>query len=158
MTTDVRDRNGAGSAGGWRWSNVPVPEGHLALFTLGLCLERLRPWPVRLPASRSIGGALTLAGALVVAWSTRAVGTVDLAAPAQVVTSGPYQLSRNPMYVGWSLGYLGGAMVAATRWPLVLSPPLAAWTLREVRREERSLAGAFGPRYQRYRDSVRPLA
>ena len=158
MTTDTRDRSRSDQRRGWRWSNVPVPEGHAALFALGLCLERLRPWPLRFPASRGIGGALALAGALVVAWSTRTAGTVDLTAPAQLVTSGPYRWSRHPMYVGWSSGYLGGTLVAATSWPLVLSPPLAAWTLREVRREERSLADAFGSRYQRYRRSVRPLA
>lgn len=158
MTADVRDRRRGDQRRGWRWSNVPVPEGHVALFTLGLCLGRLRPCPLRFPASRGIGGALVFAGALVVAWSTRAAGTVDLTAPAQLVTSGPYHLSRHPMYAGWSLGYLGAALVAATSWPLVLSPPLAAWTLREVRREERSLAGAFGSPYQRYRHTVRPLA
>ncbi len=158
MATDVRGRSRGDRRRGWRWSNVPVPEGHVALLTLGLCLERLRPWPLRFPASRGLGGALALAGALVVAWSTRAAGTVDLTAPAQLVTSGPYQLSRHPMYVGWSSLYLGGALATATSWPLVLSPALSAWTLREVRREERSLAGAFGSRYQRYRRTVRALA
>ncbi|MGB7820451.1 MAG: PEMT/PEM2 methyltransferase family protein [Ornithinibacter sp.] len=156
MITRVRHRGEQGR--GWRWSNIPVPEGHVALFTLGLCLERQRPWPLRLPAGRCIGGALVLSGAVVVLWSTGAAGIVDLAAPAQLVTSGPYRLSRHPMYVGWSLGYVGAALVVATAWPVLLSLPLAAWTLREVRREESSLAGVFGAQYQCYRRSVRLLA
>ncbi len=157
MTTDVRDRDRGEQPRGWRWSNVAVPEGHVALFTLGVCLERVRPWPLVFPASRTIGGGLTVAGALVVVWSTRAAGTVDLTAPTHLITSGPYRFSHHPMYVGWSLGYLGAALVAATTWPLALSPPLAGWTLREVLREERTLAAAFGTRYQGYRRTVRPL-
>jgi protein-S-isoprenylcysteine O-methyltransferase Ste14 len=62
------------------------------------------------------------------------------------------------MYAGWSQGYLGAGLVAGTAWPFVLTPPLAAWTVREVRREERLLAHTFGSEHDRYRRAVRTLA
>jgi protein-S-isoprenylcysteine O-methyltransferase Ste14 len=51
----------------------------------------------------------------------RAAG-VDLERPNQLVDSGPYAFSRNPMYLAWTLGYVGVALVAGTAWPLLLLP------------------------------------
>jgi protein-S-isoprenylcysteine O-methyltransferase Ste14 len=130
---------------GWRWSNVPVPEGHLASLGIGLCLERVRPWRLTFRGSRSLGWTLVAAGATVAAGAVRAAGQVDLADPWTPVTSGPYRWVRHPMYAGWSVGYVGTALVAGTAWPLGLAGPLAVWTVREVRREERALEAAFGP-------------
>jgi protein-S-isoprenylcysteine O-methyltransferase Ste14 len=142
----------------WRWSNLPVPEGHVAALAASLCVERRRPCPLEFRGSRSVGYFLALAGTALVAWATRSAGTVDLSAPTHVVTSGPYGWSRHPMYVEWSVGYVGLSLVAATAWPLVLTPPLAVWTLAEARREERSLARAFGEEYNLYRRAVPALA
>ncbi len=129
----------------------------MVLVGLGLCLERVRPWPLRFPGSRSMGCLLVVAGAVIAAQATRAAGDVDLADPSNLVTSGPYRFSRHPMYAGWTLGYLGAALVVATAWPVALTPPLAVWIVREVSREERALAEVFGAHHERYRRTVRAL-
>jgi protein-S-isoprenylcysteine O-methyltransferase Ste14 len=77
-------------------------------------------------------------------------------APVILLTSGPYAVSRNPMYLsalalwtGWSFFY-GSVAVAAVCpvfWGLV--------TLVIVPREERSLEACFGESYLRYKQRVR---
>ena len=59
------------------------------------------------------------------------------------------------MYVAWTLGYVGAALVAGTAWPLLLIPVVLAVTDVVVRREERSLERRFGDAYRSYRTSVR---
>jgi protein-S-isoprenylcysteine O-methyltransferase Ste14 len=85
----------------------------------------------------------------------RAAGRVDLERPNQLVDRGPYALSRNPMYVAWTLGYVAVALVAGTAWPLVLLPVVLVMTQVVVLREERSLERRFGDAYRSYRTSVR---
>jgi protein-S-isoprenylcysteine O-methyltransferase Ste14 len=75
---------------------------------------------------------------------------------ANLVTSGAYRLSRNPMYAGLATVYVGGAFLAGTWWPLVFWPVvLALVTALVIRPEERYLAQRFGETYARYRAEVR---
>jgi protein-S-isoprenylcysteine O-methyltransferase Ste14 len=59
------------------------------------------------------------------------------------------------MYVAWTLGYLGVALVAGTAWPLLLLPVVLVVTQIVVLREERSLERRFGVAYRNYKTSVR---
>ena len=85
----------------------------------------------------------------------RAAAGIDLERPNQLIDNGPYALSRNPMYVAWTVGYVGVAMVAGTAWPLLLLPVVVVATQVVVVREERSLERRFGAVYRNYRSSVR---
>jgi protein-S-isoprenylcysteine O-methyltransferase Ste14 len=85
----------------------------------------------------------------------RAAAGLDLERPNRLVDSGPYVFSRNPMYVAWTLGYVGVALVAGTAWPLLLLPVVLVVTQVVVRREERSLERQFGDAYRTYKASVR---
>jgi protein-S-isoprenylcysteine O-methyltransferase Ste14 len=111
------------------------------------------PWPAR--AGQAAGWPLLLAGLWLGGWAVRAAGDVDLERPPQLVQGGPYAFSRNPMYVAWTLGYAGAALVAHTAWPLAGLPVVLAVTGGAVRREERSLERRFGPAYRAYLASVR---
>jgi protein-S-isoprenylcysteine O-methyltransferase Ste14 len=140
----------------WRWGNIPIPEAHLAGLGTGI-LQVVRPWSLPWPAwvGHACGWPLLLAGLWLGAWAVRAAGRVDLERPNQLVDRGPYALSRNPMYLAWTLGYVGVALVAGTAWPLVLLPVVLVVTQVVVLQEERSLERRFGDAYRSYRTSVR---
>lgn len=144
-------------AADWRWRNVPVPEPHVGGLVVGTVLHWLRPWP--LPTGgwlQFVAGAVLLAVGLgVVAWAVRAVGRRDVADPGTLVTGGPYRYSRHPMYVAWTVLYVGVALLADEAWFLVLLPVVAAAVHGTVRREERRLERQFGEAYRRYRAAVR---
>lgn len=140
-----------------RWSNVPLPEGHMAALAAGLALQAALPLRLRMPivTRRVVGPGVASLGALLAAWAVAAVRDVDVTSPATVVTRGPYAHNRHPMYVGWTLVYLGVALMVGSRWLLILLPPLLAYTHRTVLREERSLETRFGHGYRPYRERVR---
>ena len=87
-----------------------------------------------------------------------AAGTnVDPMLPTMaIVTTGPYRFSRNPIYVGLTLLYLGLASAFNTWWAfIVLAPVLAIMHLGVVRREERYLEQKFREPYRQFRSRVR---
>jgi protein-S-isoprenylcysteine O-methyltransferase Ste14 len=141
----------------WRWSNIPIPQAHLAGFGAGILLQVVRPWSPPWPAwiGQGFGWPLILAGLWLGVRAVQAAAVVDLERPDQLVDSGPYARSRNPMYVALTLGYVGAATVAGTAWPLLLLPAVLTVTHVVVLREERSLERRFGSAYRGYRTSVR---
>ena len=73
-----------------------------------------------------------------------------------LLTSGPYRFSRNPLYVGLLVLYVGCALVAEAVLPLFLLP--LAWAGMHwgaVVPEERYLTAALGAPYQEYCKHVR---
>jgi protein-S-isoprenylcysteine O-methyltransferase Ste14 len=139
------------------------------LFVAGLALAwfhdtRLAFWidgTGASPIQRVIGAALIASGLGVmlsgIVTFTRARTAIYPNQPArQLVTWGPYAFTRNPMYLGLTLAYLGAAGVLNSAWPLVLLPGvllLVYWLV--IRREERYLSGEFGDQYDAYRRRVR---
>ena len=108
-----------------------------------------------------VGGVLLAAGLGLMIWGVltfrRAKTPLLPFRPAtQIVESGPYRFTRNPMYSGMTLAYLGLAWLTNMGWPMILLP-LALVALHHfvVVREERYLASAFGEQYERYRSRVR---
>jgi len=77
-------------------------------------------------------------------------------ASTRLVTSGPYRLMRNPMYVGLSVAYLGEAAILHQVVPVVLLPLTIAYLNRVViPLEEERLHAAFGAEYEQYQNDVR---
>lgn len=73
-----------------------------------------------------------------------------------VLDSGPFGVSRNPLYVGLLALAAGLAMLVASFWALVLLPvgfALVWWGA--VRPEEQYLRAKFGPAYADYCGRVR---
>jgi len=73
-----------------------------------------------------------------------------------LVTTGPFRLSRNPMYIGLLALMVGLGVGYGNLWWLVLAVPAALamrrWT---VRPEESYLEAHFEDEYRRYRQRVR---
>src|SRR6266545_4584779 len=101
------------SMAAWRWRNVPLPEPHLVGLGTGIALDVIVGG--RLFSAAWVGHAsgwpLVAAGIGLAAWAVAAAGPVDLERPGTVVASGPYAWTRNPMYLGWSLLYVGVALI-----------------------------------------------
>ena len=73
-----------------------------------------------------------------------------------LVVTGPYRFSRNPMYVGFTLFYLGISVWVNSLWPLLLLPlVLVVMSRGVIAREERYLERRFGDDYRAYRARVR---
>jgi protein-S-isoprenylcysteine O-methyltransferase Ste14 len=74
----------------------------------------------------------------------------------EIVSSGVYRWSRNPMYVGMALLLVAIGLGWANGWILVLVlPVLAIVYLTAVRHEERYLERKFGVQYLEYKGSTR---
>ena len=74
----------------------------------------------------------------------------------QIVTSGPFQYTRNPMYLSLIVLYLGGMLLFRLPWALVLLLPLFfALQFGVILPEEKYLASKFGEPYLRYQQLVR---
>ena len=73
-----------------------------------------------------------------------------------IIQSGPFRISRNPIYLADTLCYVGVAFLLNTAWPLLWLPLVLLVMHRGViLREERYLERKFGDEYNRYRLRVR---
>jgi protein-S-isoprenylcysteine O-methyltransferase Ste14 len=73
-----------------------------------------------------------------------------------LAAEGPYRLTRNPMYLGFTVLYLGISFVANAFWPLVFLPEAIVLTyLFAIRLEEAYLTREFGEAYREYCSKVR---
>jgi len=72
-----------------------------------------------------------------------------------LVTTGPYRITRNPIYIGFILVYFGLAIILTSIWVLLLLIPVVMILQRGVvKREEAYLQRKFGEAYDRYRARV----
>lgn len=71
-------------------------------------------------------------------------------------TNGIYAVTRNPMYVGLAIVYLGLSCFLGNWWNIVLFPLLLI-VVQEyiIKREEKYLHRRFGQEFQDYKDQVR---
>ena len=75
---------------------------------------------------------------------------------SSLVTSGVYQYSRNPMYVGLVLILLGWAFYLSHFLAFVLLPIFILYMTRfQIQPEEQMMARKFGKTYQDYLNKVR---
>jgi protein-S-isoprenylcysteine O-methyltransferase Ste14 len=141
---------------------LPPPVIFLGYLVSAVVLQWVVPLPTpwTLPL-RILGGVLVMAG-LVLCGSAfsemmKAHTTPDPHQPSTaLVTTGPYRFTRNPIYLGFLLIYLGFTSLAGTLWGLLLSPFLIGTITRWIiHAEEAYLGGKFKEEYQVYYSRVR---
>ena len=144
--------------------HVPVPWVFVLTYLLGVVLEHVHHGtisPTAALVSKTAGAVLFAVGAVIAGWGLVLFGkakttTVPGKLSGRLVTWGPYRFTRNPMYVGLVLAYLGEAGLLKQIWPVVLLPFTVAyinWTVIPV--EEAKLEEAFPNEYKQYRLQVR---
>ncbi len=145
----------------------PPPVLFVAGFALGWLLERLlraMPLPLDAVLLEWLGTALSSLGLALMAWAmltfrSARTAIVPMHGASALVARGPYTFTRNPMYVGLTLLYLGGSALIDSAWPLLALPIVLALLVRLViRREEAYLSQAFGADYLAYCARVRRWA
>lgn len=151
MTTSMTDRG----------PNVPFPPPLVYVVAIGLAalLDRVAPLPKVIPENRvvgsigfvlvAIGFSFMFAGLLQFRKFRTAVVPRN---PARlVVDSGIYSRTRNPMYLGLTIAYLGGVLLMASLWALALVYVVLAVIRKQViRREEAHLLERFPVEYAAY--------
>ena len=144
--------------------HVPVPWVFVLSYLLGMALEHVLH-PTLSPTEASIctiaGAVLFAVGAVIAGWGLvlfrkAKTTTVPGKLSGKLVTWGPYRFTRNPMYVGLVLAYLGEAGLMKQICPVVFLPLMVAylnWTVIPL--EEAKLDDAFHYEFGQYRLRVR---
>lgn len=153
------DQIGQGKVGFVRFVEVTMKVAAVLVFVVELVSiltdQSLAPRSVRIIGAvvSALGMAVFIAAVLTMRDSWRAgVSTTD---KTELVTSGIYQISRNPAFLGFDLLYIGillmffsGVLLAATVFAVVM------YHLQIVNVEEDFLLETFGDDYLAYRKKV----
>lgn len=123
------------------------------------------PWGALLPRSAWIGwigAGLTLAGLLFTGWARGRLGplwsaTVTLKEGHAVVRSGPYALTRHPIYTGILAAVIGTVAARDTVAAIAGAALIAIGFGIKIRQEEDLLIARFGAEYRDYREKVPAL-
>ena len=140
----------------------PPPLVFVLGLVVGWALHRLVDLPAPgdlvggiLAALCFVTGALLLFGSLGVFRSSR-IDPLPWRPTSALTLRGPYRFTRNPMYLGMALVYVGAALLFELTWALLLLPLVIAIVQTQViAREERYLEARFGDDYRAYRARVR---
>jgi protein-S-isoprenylcysteine O-methyltransferase Ste14 len=141
---------------------IPPPLYYAAGFAAGMLIDRLVPLPVGARPATTVAGMVVGGLGLVlnfagVAGVIRHRTTIVPHHPvATLITSGAYRWSRNPMYTGLAITYLGGALLVGSWWPAALFPlAILAVGRLAIQPEEQYLNTRFGQTYADYRTRTR---
>lgn len=141
---------------------APPPLIYALPLAAGLYMDRRVPFPV-MPAEYGwwIGVALAAVAAVLIVsafvqFRLKHTAVVPYRPTTAIIRSGPFRITRNPVYLAMSLGYMGIALMMNSTWPLLLLPLVLLVVHRGViLREERYLEQKFGDEYSSYKVSVR---
>lgn len=108
-----------------------------------------------------LGVAIAAVGAALLVWAIAVMQRhrttpIPHRQPSALVSSGPFGVSRNPIYLGDSLMLAGFSLAVGAPLGLLLLPLFVALiTFRFIRAEEGRLAQGFGPAFAEYASRVR---
>jgi len=141
---------------------IPAPFAYAGFGLAVWLLDAVLPLPVPYATTvRGLGAAMVVGGLLLGSVALfRLLRAHTSVSPHRsstaLVVDGPYRFTRNPIYLGFFLIYLGFTFIAGTAWGLVLCPlvPLVVNHLI-IGAEERHLQAKFEREYEEYRSRVR---
>jgi protein-S-isoprenylcysteine O-methyltransferase Ste14 len=137
------------------------PAIYLIAILVGVVLHFVSPIRFVPNLARPVGGLIVIFAAALFIWSIRTFRSAGTPVPGNQPTSaivkvGPYRLSRNPIYLAFSLFQTGIAFGVNDAWILItLLPAIAIISFVVIPREERYLKARFGEEYSTYKASVR---
>lgn len=140
------------------WKNFPIPETIVFPLAVGVLIDYFYNQKL-FPANITwvvLAGIFLLLGLVLMVWSVTEAGRLDMAASEKLITSGPYSISRNPMYVSWILIYLGVFFLNRSIWLMLLFIAAILGThFLAVVKEEHILKQDLGDQFIEYCQKVR---
>ena len=143
---------------------IPPPVVYLAAVIVGGLVDRyLLSGPLGLPVAVRFGAA-AVAAASGIGVMAAAIGLFRRTgqdpkpweSTPEIISTGVYRFTRNPMYVGMALLQAGIGLALASAWIIALIPAvLVVVYTTAVRHEEAYLEEKFGTAYLSYKSSVR---
>jgi protein-S-isoprenylcysteine O-methyltransferase Ste14 len=136
----------------------------VAALGAALMLGRFHPlpWPgLDDVAARIIGYGFGLAGIGLTAWSITTLARAHTnilpnRGADKLVTTGPFRIWRNPLYMGETLIFLGLAQATGNIWMVVAAPLFALGIfVLSILPEERHMEARFGRAYLDYKARTR---
>ena len=136
----------------------------LYMLMFGILISWIVSWFVSVELGKPwglLGIALVIGSYLNIKWCFRlfsaAKTNTNTTKPAlAIVDTGPYRVSRNPMYLSYVVAYAGMSLIANSIVMLVLTPVFGLWLTRLVILPEESyLEKYFGEDYLRLKNSTR---
>lgn len=146
------------------WFGTAVWPGALITIAVDLAVPRA-DWnslALHVVWVRILGLAILVAGTAFAVWARVALGAMWSAAPAvkqehKLRTTGPYGVTRHPIYTGMLTMLLGtGLLIGDARW-LVAFPIYVVFVEIKLHIEERFMLAQFPDEYPRYRQRVPQL-
>lgn len=133
------------------------------LFALvGFGLERVWPLPYpAMPILEYVGYAFIALGMLLLLMASREFSTHNTTdscsgCSTALISTGPFRFSRNPVYLGLLIMFIGFSMTSSNLWLLIVIVPMCLTVYQMViAKEEVYLAAKFGEEYNHYKASVR---
>ncbi len=135
---------------------------YIGVWMLTVLLANFAHWPLLdHPVPVWVGLVLRLGGIAFGAWGwytmrQMRINVCPRKSTQRVIAKGPFRISRNPLYVGFSIAMVGMVFVWNSAWGvLMLVPLLLVMHFGVVLREERYLGKKFGDEYREYCSQVR---
>jgi protein-S-isoprenylcysteine O-methyltransferase Ste14 len=157
MTTEVTERDGAAV-------RFPPPFVPLIALGLGIAMQALL-WPLRLPlpgiarysiAAVFVALGVALMGSAIRLFARSGQDPAPWKSTPEIIATGVYRFTRNPMYLGMGLLQAGIGVALANAW-VVFFVPLTWLVIYRIaiRHEEAYLERKFGSVYTDYKRTVR---
>lgn len=143
---------------------VPPAVWFFAFLLGGWGFDRLLPLPIPFPAfAWQLWPALVLfaaaalfAGSAIRLFAARQTSLLPFSQASALLSSGPFRISRNPLYVSLVVTLVAFGLLLASFWLLISACVLAlALDRLVIPAEEAALLEAFGDRYSAYARRVR---
>ena len=132
-----------------------------ALVLVWLSTRLFPALTVSFGATRFAGAVLCIAGVALMIWAVQSfrrhqTSVVPHQMPERIITSGPFRLSRNPIYLGDVL-VLAGAVLWWGAWPAILLIPAFVFVLlrRFIAPEEARMKENFGTEFDAFAKKTR---
>ncbi len=120
----------------------------LPMFTLGRTLPYY---------SIPIGILVGFCGVYFIVNSFKTLGRGVFLGADRLVTEGPYCITRNPIYFGASLIFLGAALISGVFLSIICVGIGSLFFIPYIKKEEKELYHKFGKAYLEYKKEVPPL-